>query len=625
MPYIDLSYEGRHQAERCQLDNGKLPHGGYRGSRRHPLMYLSFDKGREFQEIIDQEVARVLDDEDFNRYGCTPSWSILLHKSPSYTDESVLMRNDLLAANKMEQSTSYDLFDPLVAESSKPRRAVHYNGLKYYRPNRTHQYLTTTELRDFAEGDVNIKYGRPTRTTLLRARQRSNSAPQERRDFLHHLEEIRQSAVINSNPPYLDLQEVREGESLHSYLTGARYNRMHCLDAKSVANSGVYMPRVNPGLGCFFSGPKGLWYLETLKQDQEPGSQEDHVPVPPPVSPRLQEETSHSAPGRDRSLKIPPIVGIQPADENKKETSSNPTDELKKTKKQDLGKSKHKHKNLDLNVTGRQLSISGIKLPSIFSPNKITSNDELTYKLSQSKSIKVVALDNGENKIEVEMNQVLAPVLDSPTVSDLKGEAGRKSPSQESAALPEQVSDSIVERRKHETSPIPEEDIVQESNANSSSDDVIATNSETNLDVSEKTEVNLEELLARVEHNEEMSKEICPEETGGEPIDAVFSENTKDSDADISDQPLARHEDTEETRGDIEGQADFDEDTLDAADDVVQVDELDEDDETLKGKDAQAVSNGGVAFFLTEHEGESKVTTEGHKEEDVLSDDDGIN
>lgn len=82
------------------------------------------------------------------------------------------------------------------------------------------------------------------------------------------------------------------------------------------------------------------------------GSQEDHVPVPPPVSPRLQEETSHSAPGRDRSLKIPPIVGIQPADENKKETSPNPTDELKKPKKQDLGKSKHKHKNLDLNVTG---------------------------------------------------------------------------------------------------------------------------------------------------------------------------------------------------------------------------------------------------------------------------------
>lgn len=59
-----------------------------------------------------------------------------------------------------------------------PRRR-HLNGRKeYYRPNSTHQYLSATDLRNLHENEENmIKYGRPTRTTLLRARQRTNSAP----------------------------------------------------------------------------------------------------------------------------------------------------------------------------------------------------------------------------------------------------------------------------------------------------------------------------------------------------------------------------------------------------------------------------------------------------------------
>lgn len=55
----------------------------------------------------------------------------------------------------------------------------HLNGRKeYYRPNSTHQYLSATDLRSLNENEENmVKYGRPTRTTLLRARQRTNSAP----------------------------------------------------------------------------------------------------------------------------------------------------------------------------------------------------------------------------------------------------------------------------------------------------------------------------------------------------------------------------------------------------------------------------------------------------------------
>lgn len=59
-----------------------------------------------------------------------------------------------------------------------PRRR-HLSGRKeYYRPNSTHQYLSATDLRNINDNEeALLRYGRPTRTTLLRARQRTNSAP----------------------------------------------------------------------------------------------------------------------------------------------------------------------------------------------------------------------------------------------------------------------------------------------------------------------------------------------------------------------------------------------------------------------------------------------------------------
>ncbi|RUS84403.1 hypothetical protein EGW08_007865 [Elysia chlorotica] len=58
-----------------------------------------------------------------------------------------------------------------------------------------HQYLSATELKNSASEDANVLYGRPTRTTLLRARQRSNSAPlnqlEKKRDFTQRLDEIK--------------------------------------------------------------------------------------------------------------------------------------------------------------------------------------------------------------------------------------------------------------------------------------------------------------------------------------------------------------------------------------------------------------------------------------------------
>ncbi|CAL1532701.1 unnamed protein product [Lymnaea stagnalis] len=390
MMYIDLSYEGRQLAVRSQLDNGKLPHGGYRGMKRFPPSLFSYEKGEEFQERLQQEVTRVLEEEELSKYGSSPSWSILLHKGPAYSDESPLMTCGYLASNKNEQSGTYDMFSRASGTSQKCAPPLRQNGVTYYRPNRTHQYLSATELKDCAEGEVNIKYGRPTRTTLLRARQRSNSAPvipyHTGREFLHRLEDIRNSGPVLSSSEYLQLQSLCEGESVHSYLTGARYNRAHCLDSKSVDHSGVYMPKHNPAFGCFFSGPKGSWYLKEPDDGQVTQGQgrvkqgQAHTKVSTPDLP-----VHPVPPPPPRPTSAPSQYKSAPSTQFLKETLSGNDHPVKnRFRKNGTGTGR---RNLDLNIVGRQLPVNGVKLPSLQSPRKPTQAFlEPVYKLDVTQS-----------------------------------------------------------------------------------------------------------------------------------------------------------------------------------------------------------------------------------------------
>ncbi|GFO40059.1 hypothetical protein PoB_006656400 [Plakobranchus ocellatus] len=246
MRHLDLSFEGKHLAERNQLDNGKLPHGGYRGSKKHPPSHLSYDKGRDFQHRLEEELSRMMDVEEMAKHGGSPSWSILVHNSPSYTDESPLITNNLLAASKLAQINGINMYNRTSLLPKKCPRSAKPEGAAYYRPNRMHQYLSATELKNSASEDVNIKYGRPTRTTLLRARQRSNSAPsnhlEKKQNFAQRLDELKTApGSAPTNTEYLQLQSVRDGESLHSYLTGARYNRP---PLGPIAETSAAVPRV---------------------------------------------------------------------------------------------------------------------------------------------------------------------------------------------------------------------------------------------------------------------------------------------------------------------------------------------------------------------------------------------
>nr|KAG5697267.1 hypothetical protein BaRGS_031263 [Batillaria attramentaria] len=201
------------------------------GRKKHPIGIYSFDKGRDYQRQIREDLDKMLEGDVLEVHG-SPSWAIEAHRQPTHSGESPLLANKFLSASK--------------------------NGVLYYRPNRTHQYLTATELKDASEADDVLKYGRPTRTTLLRARQRAGSASSNayeiRRQLVQRMDEIRHGCVFSNPKEFLPQQHTDiDGQSFHSFVTGARYNRAHCLDSKSLTQYGVYMPRNNP-LGCFVVG-----------------------------------------------------------------------------------------------------------------------------------------------------------------------------------------------------------------------------------------------------------------------------------------------------------------------------------------------------------------------------------
>ncbi|BFZ00843.1 hypothetical protein BsWGS_03882 [Bradybaena similaris] len=263
----DLNRQARPATNQAPLDNGQLPHGGYKGSKRHPLSILSFNKGAEFQQNIEQEVDRMLREEPTMTQCATPSWAILLHRAPSHSDESTLLANNLLTVSKLGQTLETKMCNQNSPQSKALFKSMRDIGRLYYRPNSTHQFLSATDLRDCAEDQVNVENGRPTRTTLLRDLQRRNSAGansyQTRRDFLHRLHDLRNSSPTNPFTEFFKSVKPPEGEAFHSFLTGARYNRY------------------SPALGCCFTEVKG---------------HDVHAAETPPVTTRIPKQPASVAP-----------------------------------------------------------------------------------------------------------------------------------------------------------------------------------------------------------------------------------------------------------------------------------------------------------------------------------------
>ncbi|XP_041352008.1 uncharacterized protein LOC121370676 [Gigantopelta aegis] len=284
--YLDLSFEGFKQGS---LDNGRRPHGGYRGTKKHPPSALTLDN-KEYQRRLGEDLAKLISVSH-----PTPVWTLEVNKEITHSGESPLFLHNFLSPTKIGKQNAR------IRCSSQRMSSPEMSGdaLLYYRPNRMHQFLTMTEVKDQAQGEVNLRYGRPTRTTLLRARQRSNSAPVNaydlRREMVKKIEEIKNTCTSLRSKLMHSFDESEDGESEHYFLTGARYNRAHLLDAKILERYGVYMPRDNPK-GCFVTGSgriKDGWDLPSAPPDS-PVSDVDDVSFP------VRSQRPKTAPGYGR-------------------------------------------------------------------------------------------------------------------------------------------------------------------------------------------------------------------------------------------------------------------------------------------------------------------------------------
>ncbi|XP_046573097.1 uncharacterized protein LOC124281124 [Haliotis rubra] len=285
--YLDLSFEGRDQAQRAGISNGRRPHGGYKGCTKHPPTPTSQDKNRDYHRKLRAEIDQLFEEEFLEVHG-SPTWSVEASKEVTHSGESPLFLHKFMSPSK-EEHQYIRLSKSAVLNPNKCQPPLSRDGVTYYRPNRTHQYLTATELKDQSQNEVNLKYGRPTRTTLLRARQRTNSAPvnsyEIRREIMKREGEIRIGSAYTNPKEFLQELHATNGESFHSFITGARYNRAHCLDSKSLTRYGVYMPRTNP-TACFVTGTHKLKDVFETPCAPPDSPRSDIDEVSSPVTPR---------------------------------------------------------------------------------------------------------------------------------------------------------------------------------------------------------------------------------------------------------------------------------------------------------------------------------------------------
>ncbi|XP_063967131.1 uncharacterized protein LOC129279189 [Lytechinus pictus] len=230
---------------------GTRPYGGRKGiSNHYPPSKAAFisERPTDFLNDVKNMVFRQNEEE---RSG-SPSWIGKYNKELNHTGEQPLMVQRFLSNNKQEQQ------DGVLPASSRPQsrfRVDRDDEREYQQGLSLHQYLTATEMPGQSEKLVDVRHGRPTRTSLLRARQRTKNIPVlektklDLRDDIHYLQEqtLKREDKYKSVDVPEELQPLTEGEeTVHQFLVGARYNRAYYRDAKCFNKVGLYVSRENP-------------------------------------------------------------------------------------------------------------------------------------------------------------------------------------------------------------------------------------------------------------------------------------------------------------------------------------------------------------------------------------------
>ncbi|XP_035693149.1 uncharacterized protein LOC118427450 isoform X2 [Branchiostoma floridae] len=272
--FLDLSFteSNRERDGGKVLANGRRPHGGVRGTKGYPMSSYSMDQTEEHMDELAQEARK---QSALGPHARTPSpaWVLTVSSQQTHSGEAALLTSQLLASNKGEQTVG--------AKPKKPKfKKIVVNGLTYHRPMKAHQFLTAADSASETSSEAS-SLGRPTRASLLRARHhRSQSAPssQTSTDIKRYLQRMKdQRPLTGKLPKELNPIVAEDGETVHAFLIGARYNRSQVMDVQSLNRFGLFVPRSNPN-GCFLTQPE----MYVNEKDAEEAADNTSVKNNPP-------------------------------------------------------------------------------------------------------------------------------------------------------------------------------------------------------------------------------------------------------------------------------------------------------------------------------------------------------
>ncbi|XP_078522046.1 uncharacterized protein LOC144791266 isoform X2 [Lissotriton helveticus] len=183
-------------------------------------------------------------------------WVLVKNKIQTHNGESTLFNERLLSSRKDEQlSGQCSLWCP------KPSRAGMNlpcsNGEYFCTPERSHKYLqasvSETSVMDLTESTwpQNSTYGdrlgRPTRSSLLRTKHQLLSMSRSFHTIPNEAHGSAEPSARRSCEQSEELQQLSAslGETVHSFLVGARYNRS-TLDSQALQKYGLFISRTQP-------------------------------------------------------------------------------------------------------------------------------------------------------------------------------------------------------------------------------------------------------------------------------------------------------------------------------------------------------------------------------------------
>nr|XP_014347572.1 PREDICTED: uncharacterized protein LOC106704634 isoform X2 [Latimeria chalumnae] len=183
-------------------------------------------------------------------------WAVDVNNVQKHNGEAPLFTERLLSPIKKEQlsgQSSYQSLKPSQIEEAMPCSEVQL----FYRPERSYKYLQASipesSAYDLSETirptkeTFEAELGRPTKTSLLRARYSALSYS-NRKAKMETCKRLHDFILISSYKNIKQLQAVSSavGESVHSFLIGARYNRLNSRDFKAVKDYGLIVSRSQP-------------------------------------------------------------------------------------------------------------------------------------------------------------------------------------------------------------------------------------------------------------------------------------------------------------------------------------------------------------------------------------------